>query len=941
MQQDSSNFITSEHMPTNSSESKPSIFLIDGMAIIFRSYYALMSARMQTKSGFPTGAIYGYLNTIIKIIETYHPNYIALAFDSKEKTFRHEKYPDYKANRPEPPEDLILQLQKIYDITECLGIKTVKIPGFEADDIIGSITKAFDQSCQLFLVTPDKDFAQLVHDDVKLLKPSKKNDAFDLFGPEEVKTQFGVYPDQFKDLLALMGDSSDNIPGIPGIGPKTAANLLNQYQTIENIYDHLNDQKPKIQSNLKENRSLLEMSRFLVEIKTDMDLNLSLSDMVLTPPDLSRLMPMLEELEFKSLQKRFQGNELVKDADLGYEEDEVEFNFGANVDPEFEFIKKAPKDQGEYHMITTKEQLLELIENAKTQHEIAFDTETTSLNTLDAELVGISFAFKEKQAFFIHFPEHELEPKEITSLLKPIFENPNSLKVGQNLKYDILVLKNYGIDVDSNCFDTMLASYVLNPDNTHNLDELVLTLLDLTTVKYSDLVGKGKSQLSIFDVDPKTLSDYGCQDADVALQIKHIFDGKLEEEKKLKSICEEIEFPLLSVLSDIELEGVKLDIEALSNMSVKLQNDLEFLSNKIFDSAGKTFNLDSPKQLAEVLFEKLQLPVKRKTKTGYSTDVRVLEELAAEYPIASDILEYRHLQKLKTTYIDALPKLIHPKTGRIHTSFNQHIAATGRLSSTNPNLQNIPIRTQLGKEIRKAFVAGDDSTKLVSADYSQIELRIAAEFSEDPIMIAAFNNAEDIHRKTAELIFNTKEVTGDMRRKAKEVNFGVLYGIMPFGLAQRLDISQGEAKQIIDEYKAKYPKIFEYLNRMISKAKSLGYVETSIGRRRYIRDINSKNFAIRSGAERAAINSPIQGTAADMIKMAMIDIHHEFKAKNFQSRMVLQVHDELVFNAKINELDSITPIIQSKMIEAAQKVGVRKVPIDVEIGVGDNWLEAH
>jgi DNA polymerase-1 len=927
-------------MQDSGANQKPSLFLIDGMAIIFRAYYALMSARMQTKDGFPTGAIYGYLAAILKILDVYKPDYMAIAFDSKEKTFRHEKFPDYKANRPEPPEDLILQLQKIHDISSLLGIKTFKMPGYEADDIIGSLTKKFESECSCYLVTPDKDFAQLVHNDVKLLKPTKKSDAFDEFGPEEVKAQFGVYPEHFQDMLALMGDSSDNIPGVPGVGPKTAANLINQYQSIENLYQHLEEQKPRIQKSLKENEKLLKMSSFLVKIKTDLDLDFVLDDMVLKSPELPLLLSELEALEFKTMLSKFKrlasgpGQSLTDESD-------VDFEFGANSDPEYEFKAKLPQDDGKYHLVTTKAELQSLINDIQKAGKAAFDTETTSLNTLDAELVGISFSFKSKEAYFIHFPQHELEVKQIIGLLKPVFENPEIHWIGQNVKYDILVLKNYGITISSICFDTMLASYVLNPDQTHNLDDLALQWLDLTTVKYADLVGKGKSQKSIYEVEPVTLSDYGCQDADVALQLNEVFKDKLNDESRLKFICEALEFPLINVLADVEREGIKIDVSVLSDMSDSLKNDINSLTKKIYDIAGELFNLDSPKQLAEILFDKLGLPVKRKTKTGYSTDVKVLEELALDYPIAELLLEYRHLQKLKTTYIDALPKLVHPKTGRIHTSFNQHIAATGRLSSSNPNLQNIPIRTQLGKSIRKAFIANNPESKILSADYSQIELRIAAEFSEDPTMLEAFHNGEDIHLKTAQLVFNSKEVSRDMRRKAKEVNFGVLYGIMPFGLAQRLDIPQAEAKSIIDEYKAKYPKIFEYLNRMIQMAKQQGYVETAIGRRRFIKDINSKNFAVRSGAERAAINSPIQGAAADMIKMAMIDIHHEFQEKNFKSKMVLQVHDELVFNADDKEIDQITPIIKSKMIEAAKKVGVKNVPIEVEVGSGQNWLDAH
>lgn len=927
----------------NKTDQRPSLYLLDAMALIYRAYYALMPARMQTSKGFPTGATYGFLTSILKIIDKYQPDYIAIAFDSKEKTFRHEKFESYKAQRPQPPVDLIQQLEKIHQVVSALGINTLKMPGYEADDIIGTLARKFEDRCNVFVVTPDKDFCQLVHDGVKLLKPSKQADEFELYGREQVKEKYDVYPESFIDVLTLIGDSSDNIPGAAGIGPKTAANLINKYGSIANLYNHLDELKPKTRESLLNDREHLSLARFLVTIKTDMDIPVSLDDLRVKSPDRHALMPLLEELEFRSIAAKFKG---IAGTDQpkpkpASEDLDLAFDFGANVDPNYNFSRRASYEGATYTLIKDPEALHDLMEKLGNAKEISFDTETTSLQTLDAELVGISFSVKPKEAFFIYCVGEDLSREEVIKAVKPILENHSIRKVGQNMKYDILVLKNYGIDVAPVSFDTMLASYVLNPDRKHNMDDLASDYLDVQTITYEELVGKGKSEKSILDVAPDELSRYACQDADITLQLKEKLSEKLHEEKTLEKVCEEMEFPLVKVLAGMEFDGIKLDKNVLKGLSGALEKDIHSASKKIFDAAGMEFNLDSPKQLAEVLFEKLKLPAKRRTKTGYSTDVRVLEELAEEFPVANKILEYRSLQKLKTTYVDALPMLVHPKTGRIHTSFNQHIAATGRLSSSNPNLQNIPIRTEIGREIRRAFIASDDEHELLSADYSQIELRIAAELSGDPTMQSAFQNHEDIHTTTARLIFSTKDVTADMRRKAKEVNFGVLYGIQPFGLAQRLDISQSEAKAIIEEYKRKYPKIFEYLNGILEKARASGYVETASGRRRYIQELNNKNFSIRNAAERAAINTPIQGTAADMIKVAMIEIAKRLKTDKMRSKMILQVHDELVFDAHLSEIKELGETVRSCMIDAAKQVGIKKVPIEAEVGHGKNWLEAH
>jgi len=929
-----------EHTAQPGQSEKPSMILLDGMALVFRSYYALMSARMQTKSGFPTGAIYGFINTILKIEETYQPDFLAVAFDSKEKTFRHEAFPNYKAQRPAPPTDLIQQVEKILKIVPAMGITMLKRPGFEADDIIGTLTKKFEDRCNLFLVTPDKDFAQLVHDGVKLLKPARQSDDFLLYGAQEIKSHYGVYPEQFLDMLALMGDSSDNIPGAPGIGPKTSANLINKYGSIAKIYENLHELRPRARESLSKSRELIETGRFLVTIKTDMDIDLDLEDLKQKSPNSQVLWPIFEELELRTLATRLKISPEEKSGQTVSDSD-IEFNFGANANPNFQFARKKPHELGHYTLIQNEDDLNKLAQQLRALKQFAFDTETTSLVTQDAELVGLSFSFAPNEAVFIHCAENTLSCETVIRTLKPILEDPQIGKIGQNLKYDMLVLKNYGVQVQPVCFDTMLASYVLNPDKTHNLDDLVAEHLELETVKYADLVGKGKSEKSINEVEPKLLSDYACQDADVTWQLKNILEEALHENESLEKICNELEFPLVSVLADMEREGVRLDVAVLKTISGKLGQELVRISKIIYDAAGEEFNLDSPKQLSQILFEKLKLPAKRRTKTGYSTDVRVLEDLAVSFPVAKQILEYRSLQKLKSTYVDALPNLVHPKTGRIHTSFNQHIAATGRLSSSNPNLQNIPIRTEIGREIRRAFVPSDTQHTLLSADYSQIELRIAAELSGDPTMCRAFQNHEDIHSTTAKVIFETDSVTKDMRRKAKEVNFGVLYGIMPFGLAQRLDISQAEAKEIISQYKEKYPTIFSYLESILEKARTSGYVETLSGRRRYIGDLSSKNFSIRSAAERAAINTPIQGTAADMIKKAMLNIADQIQKQGLRSRMILQVHDELLFNTHESEVGVLSEFVQHEMIQAAKAIGITQVPIEVAVCAGKNWLEAH
>ncbi len=936
-------------MPNTTRYARPTLFLLDGMALIYRAYYALMPARMQTKAGFPTGAAFGFTNTLIKLIENYAPTYIAVAFDSKEKTFRHEKYPDYKANRPLPPDELLMQLEKIYNIVQGYGIKTLKLPGYEADDIMGSLAKKFEPECDIFLVTPDKDFAQLVSEHIHILKPAKDDDTFERYGRQEVKEKYGVYPEQFIDMLTLMGDSSDNIPGVDGVGPKTAAALINEYGSLDTLLKNAHlIKKAKLRDNLLKAQNQLQLSRFLVTIKTDLQIEEPIEAFEQKPPLPELLIPVLEELEFKQFLARLKRDKRIMtdderhtDTDNTTDSDEdISFDFGANIGEDYTSQLPTPQSVGHYTLVNTPEGLTELLQKLEHTKEFALDTETTSLDALEAQLVCMSFAIKAREAYTIDF-RHTLSMQEALQHLKPILENPNIRKVGQNVKYDYIVLKNYDITLAPPYFDTMLASYVLNPDEPHNLDDMVAEYLKFRTVRYTDLVGTGKMQKRIEEVPIEDLKNYACQDADMALQLKGILYEKLSLEPALMNICTTIEFPLLHTLAEMEYTGVAIDTSVLSELSKTLDVAIQEAAQAVYAAAGETFNIDSPKQIAQVLFEKMKLPAKKRTKTGYSTDVKVLEELAEEFPIAGKILEYRSLQKLKSTYVDALPSLIRKKTGKVHTSFNQSVVATGRLSSSNPNLQNIPIRTAIGRQIRRAFVASRPDYMLLSADYSQIELRIAAELSGDETMQRAFKNGEDIHSATAKVIFETENITPEMRRKAKEVNFGVLYGIQPFGLAQRLDISQSEAKAIIENYKAKYPKIFEFLSWVLEQARTKGYVETALGRRRYFKDIKHKSFSIRNAAERAAINAPIQGTAADMIKLAMIQIDEQMRLEKLESKMVLQVHDELLFDAPKSELEVLSAMVKKQMIEAARRAGLKTVPVAVEVGIGENWLVAH
>jgi len=912
--------------------------IVDAMAIAYKAYFAFITRPLVSSKGEPTSAIYGFMTQLVKIIEDTKPKYLAIATDSKEKTFRHEIYEGYKSSREVMPEDMIPQIKRMYEIIEALNIPLFIMPGYEADDIIGTVLKKTESlGIESLAVTPDKDYIQLITDMSKIIKPGKTADDVMIIDKEKAIADMGFEPKYMVDYLALVGDSSDDIPGVAGIGPKTATPLIAQYGTIENIYDNIDKIKSKsVQNKLIANRENAFLSKTLATIKTDVPIDFKLEDTLFEKPDLEKVKNILKELELKSiiqkLNKVFGEDEEVADED---ETENQKFD-SANVD---------------YKLITTEKEAKELAKLLLDSELFVFDTETNSLDVFDVKLAGASFTIHEGKAFFVPinpFVESDslfqrdlsdrIDIYKFIEIFKPVFENEHVKKVCQNGKYDIAVLRTNGIDVNNFYFDTMLASYILDPDQRHGMDALADTYLGYTPIPISELIGKDKNPDLIFDVELNKLKDYACEDSDITYRLYKIFDKELKEKKQDK-IAYEVEFPLVPVLEDMERTGVNLDIKALQKFSEELRVAMDNYTNKIFEIAGESFNINSPKQLQYILFDKLGLTPIKKTKTGFSTNAASLEALKGQNEIIDYLLEYRQATKLKSTYADALPKLVNPKTKRLHTSFNQTVASTGRLSSLNPNLQNIPIRTELGRKIRAAFTARDKDYVILSSDYSQIELRIMASISGDETLTEAFNNGEDIHRSTAALVFgvNPDEVTSDMRRKAKEVNFGILYGIGAFGLANRLGLPRNEAQRIIDTYFEKFNKVKAFIEESINKAKDHGYAETLLGRRRYLKNINSKNRTIRQFEERVAVNMPIQGTAADMIKIAMINVFNEFNKHDFKSKMVLQVHDELVFDAHKDELEIINPIIKKCMEEALPL----NVPISVDIGTGNNWLEAH
>ncbi|GJQ42486.1 MAG: DNA polymerase I [Ignavibacteriaceae bacterium] len=911
--------------------------IVDAMAMAYRAYFAFINRPLTTKSGEPTSAVFGFMNQLVKVLEDHKPDYIAVASDSKEKTFRHEIYKEYKATREAMPEDMIPQIGRIKEIVELLNIPLYIKPGYEADDIIGTAVRLAEKKGMIsYAVTPDKDYMQLVSDKTIIAKPGRGSDEVSFFDVKKVKENYGFEPKQMIDYLALVGDSSDNIPGVKGVGEKTALPLIQQFGSIENLYKNLDKvEKEGTKKKLEENKNNAFLSKELATINCKVPMEIDFEKAKFSKPDVDKMREVFVELEFKSLFTR-----LLKIYDLENQKQEIK-------EEEFSNASTFDKSKSKYELITTKKDAEKLAEKLGKKELIVFDTETDSLNPFELNIVGASFSTKAGEGFFVAIDpgsrifsdgKERLPVDDFKKIFKPLFENKKIKKVCQNGKYDISVMRSLGIRVENFYFDTMIASYIYDPDEKHGMDDLSEKYLNYKPIPLSTLIGEKKDPTKIYDAEVEKLSDYAAEDADITFQLYEIL-SKIITKDKLEKVAFDVDFPLIPVLEAMEYEGVNIDKSALESYSKELQKLINGYTKKIYKSAGEEFNISSPKQLQVILFEKLGLESGRKTKTGFSTDARALENLRGEHEIIEMILNYRQASKLKSTYTDSLPNLINPKTGRVHTDFNQTVAATGRLSSLNPNLQNIPIRTEMGKEIRKAFVPRDKNYFLISADYSQIELRLLAAICKDEALMKAFKNGEDIHRSTAALVFMVDpiDVTPDMRRKAKEVNFGILYGIGPFGLKTRLGIPQAHAKEIIDLYFNTFKKVKNYMEDSVSKAKEKGFAETLLGRRRFLKNINSNNRVVRQFEERVAINMPIQGTAADMIKLAMIKIHNEFEKRKFKTKMVLQVHDELLFDAHKDEVDELRPLIK-KIMESALPLDV---PIVVDTGVGDNWLDAH
>ncbi len=916
--------------------SEKKLFLLDAFALIYRAHFAMSQNPRLTTNGINTGAILGFTNSLLEIITKEKPTHIGVAFDTHAPTFRHEEFKAYKATRDEQPEEIKVAIPYCKQIVDGFNIPILEKDGYEADDLIGTIAKkAGAEGFKVYMMTPDKDFAQLVDENIFLYKPARLGNGVEVMGIPEVLAKFDIDKvDQVRDVLGLKGDAVDNIPGIPGIGDKTASKLLKEFESVEGIVANVDQLKGAQQKRVQEFGQQGIMSKELATIKIDSPVDFDEEALKYGEPDAERLKPIFNDLEFRTIARRvFQEENEIKSGNtsqLGL--------FDAPAEEQKPVGNNIETTDHHYHLVNNADQIAELVDKLSGADEFCFDTETTSLETREARLVGISFALKKGEAWYVTCLE---SPFEIIEEFKEVLENPNTTKVGQNLKYDIQILRNYGIQVKGKIFDTMLAHFLLDPESGNSMDLLADRYLNYKTISYESVVGpKGKKQKTIDQVDPSIVSDYACEDADITLQLKEELVKKVEE-RKLHQLLHEVEEPLSFVLADMEYEGVKVDTSTLEKMSAELDEVSRQAQEKIFEIAGTQFNIGSPKQLGEILFDQLQLVEKpKKTKTGqYATGEEILSKLANEHEIAAKILEFREYQKLKSTYVDALPKLISPTSNRIHTDYRQTVAATGRLSSNNPNLQNIPIRTEKGREIRKAFVAKNEDHLIMAADYSQIELRIMAAFSKDESMMNAFQNGVDIHANTAAKVFDVAldDVEPNMRRKAKEVNFGIIYGISAYGLSQNLNIARGEAQEIIDSYFTQFPNVKKYMDETIEQAKKDQYVETILGRRRFLRNINSKNFTMRGFDERNAINAPIQGSAADIIKIAMINIHEWMKKEKLQSQMIMQVHDELVFDMHKEEQD----LLIAKVEELMKNAHPLEVPMEIGIGVGVNWLEAH
>ena len=933
------------------------LFLLDAYALIFRGYYAFIKNPRINSKGMDTSAIMGFMNSLLDVIKREKPDHLAVAFDKGGSHVRSEMFVEYKANRDATPEAIMLALPYIQDLLRAMHIPIIEIEGCEADDLIGTIAKqAEKQNYQVFMVTPDKDFAQLVSENIFMWKPARMGNGIEIWGVPEVLAKFEIErPEQVIDFLGMMGDAVDNIPGLPGVGEKTAKKFLKEYGSMENLLEHTHELKGKMKENIEANKEKGIMSKKLATIITDCPVTFDEKDYELSRPDIEKTEAIFQELEFRRMADQFDSlfrvdHNAAQDAKL-YKKP------AAKTDDQFDLFGASTNDDAEgristytslentahsYQIIQGDLGIKLLMQNLLQQKSVCFDTETTGLDALHAELVGIAFSYEKGKGFYVPFPESKEEAQALIEKLRPFFEDDTIEKIGQNLKYDLKILSNYDVDVKEPLFDTMIAHYLINPDMRHGMNILSETYLNYSPQSIEVLIGKkGKNQKSMRDIDLEEVKEYAVEDADVTLQLKDFFTSELDK-TETKKLFTDIEIPLVKVLAAMETEGINLDVDFLKKMSVDMQKDIDLFEKQIYETAGEKFNLASPKQLGEVLFDKLKIggSKQKKTKTGqYATGEEVLSYLADEHQIVRDILEWRQMVKLQSTYIDALPNQVDVKTGRVHTDYMQTVAATGRLSSNNPNLQNIPIRTERGRLIRKAFIARDENYTLLSADYSQIELRIIAALSGEENMIASFKNGEDIHKSTASKVFNVplEEVTREQRSHAKTVNFGIIYGVSAFGLSNQTNLSRAESKELIDAYYESYPRLKAYMNEQVETARELGYVQTVLGRRRYLKDINSQNAMVRGGAERNAVNAPIQGSAADIIKIAMINIHKKLTEENWKSKMLLQVHDELVFDVHNSELEKIQPMIKHEMENAF----ILSVPLEVEMGSGKNWLEAH
>lgn len=940
------------------------LYLIDAYAMIFRGYFAFIkNPRISTK-GINTSAIFGFTNSLIELIKRDRPTHLAVVFDVGRTNIRHEDFTEYKANRQDTPEPILIAIPYIHRILEAMHIPILGVEGYEADDVIGTIAcKAEKQDYNVFMVTPDKDFAQLVTDKIKIYKPGLKGGDIEILGVEEVKAKYEINdPKQIIDYLGMMGDAVDNIPGLEGVGEKTAKKFIKEFGSMENLLANTHTLKGKLKEKVEASAERGLLSKKLATILCDAPIEFKEEQYDLEVPDFDKVKEVFDELEFRrlyeNLYRAFSNKEYVEELMEGDDDKTkitevvdgtvtVHKNGTMDLFATFEQLEQATTTKSTitendhlYQFVDTPKAQRILVENLLKQKAVCFDTETTSLNELEAKLIGMSFCYKKGLAYYVPMSNNQEEAQKTVELFRSFFEDQNVLKIAHNLKYDYKVLKNYNIEVEGKLFDTMVAHYLLNPDGRHGMDYLSEMYLDYKPVSIESLIGKkGKNQRTLRDVDVQTQTDYAAEDADVTFQLYELFAPQLAKEN-LEDLFYNVEMPLMKVLAKIELTGVKLDNNWLAQESKDLENDLKILESKIFELSGEEFNMNSPKQLGEILFEKMQLdPKAKKTKTGqYATSEDVLQKLSSKHEIIPQILEYRTLQKLKSTYVDALPGQIDKKDDRVHTNFSQTTAATGRLASVNPNLQNIPIRTLRGQQIRGAFVS-DEGKKIISADYSQIELRLIAEISGEQNMIKAFQNGEDIHASTAAKLFNIplEDVTKIQRSQAKTVNFGIIYGQGAFALAEQTGLSRTEAKKMIDSYYETYPRLKEYMAEQVKKAQDFGYVETILGRKRHLKDINSSNFVVKAHAERNAVNAPIQGSAADIIKLAMIKIDSELETQNLQTKMLLQVHDELLFESPLEELETAKALIKKEMESAFPT----NVPLLVEVGVGDNWLEAH